>query len=157
MSLDLDLFKEHVKSADFQIGVDSGRWDIDSEPGFSEWPHVVIWVQATGKPQCPNRYHFRFLVDGYSQKAPNALPWDNENDKPLALEEWPNGGVRVNSVFNPSWKPNALYCPCDRVAMVGHETWKERHPDLWWNSESTITLYLDLLHQLLNSNEYANS
>ena len=70
---------------------------------------------------------------------------------------WPKGRNFVSNTFNPGWNPNALYTPCDRAAMAGHDGWKTQFPELWWQPHFKITVYLHFLHRLLNSKDYVNS
>ncbi|MCC7302470.1 MAG: hypothetical protein IT233_07505 [Bacteroidia bacterium] len=158
MRPDLQLFNTHVEEAEFQIGVDNGMWGIvDDNPQRPTWPYVIIWVQASPKPNAPNMYYFRFELSGYSASAPTACPWDIDGNQRLPDNLWPKGNKFVSSVFRPSWNPNALYAPCDRLAMGGHGDWQARHPELWWQPTFKIDKYLHFLHRLLNSADYVNS
>lgn len=157
MSVDKNIFNEHVESASFQIGVDEGKWGInDNDNSRSHWPYEYIWIKASPKENCPDKYYFRFELSNYPGQAPTACPWDNTTGMRLESSKWPSGGI-VSSVFNPNWNANALYAPCDRMAMPGHDSWKGQHPNLWWKSEFTIVVYLEFLYGLLNSKDYANS
>jgi len=158
MTPDAALFNQHVNDADFQSGIDSGMWGIqDHDPGYPAWPNVVIWVQAAPKSECPDKYFFKFNLSGYSATAPTACPWDVVTNTRLENSLWPKGSQFVSKTFNYNWKPHALYAPCDRVAMEGHEAWKTEFPELWWQPTFKITVYLNFLHRLLNSSDYAKS
>lgn len=147
--------RSHIAEANFQIGVDEGRWGIEKE---YPWPFVLIWVKAASKTGCPDKYCFRFDLTGYPSAAPTACPWDAESDKRLDNQLWPKGGNHVASVFNPGWNGGiALYAPCDRIAIPGHGQWATKFPHLWWRSDFKIIVYLNFLYQLLNSPEYASS
>ena len=75
----------------------------------------------------------------------------------LAAERWPRGnGGRVSAVFNPSWKGGvALYLPCDRVSLEGHGNWVTEMPSKIWRPSAGIYQYLELVHDLLHSPDYA--
>jgi hypothetical protein len=158
MSPDTLLFQSHTQKASFQECVDQGMWGI--EPGydkFQHWPIVLIWIQALPKPNGPQRYYFRFDLQGYPASAPTACPWNNNTNTRLENALWPTGKCLVSKTFNYNWNSNALYTPCDRVAMIGHDVWKTQFPELWWQSDFTISTYLHFLHGLLNSSDYAKS
>lgn len=161
MKPELLLFNQHVEKAGFQTGIDKGMWGIhNDDPTRPTWPIVFMWVQAAVKSACPDKYYFKFDLSGYSAVAPTACPWDIEKDKELPAGEWPKGSKLVSFTFNPGWRPGglcALYAPCDRVAMAGHEGWRTQFPHLWWQPGFKITVYLHFLHFLLNSPDYANS
>ena len=158
MRPDLLLFNQHVLESAFQTGVDNRMWGIENDdPARPPWPYVFIWVEAATKSDYPDRYYFRFDLNGYSNIAPTACPWDIVIDSRLASEKWPRGIKFVSNTFNPGWNPNALYAPCDRAAMPGHESWQQQFPELWWQSNFKIPVYLNFLHRLLNSADYANS
>jgi hypothetical protein len=158
MRPDALLFESHVKEGDFQYGVNQGMWAIiDPAPGFPAWPDVLIWVAAAPKLQEPDRFYFRFNLSGYPQVAPTATPWDLAGNRRLDNNRWPKGPQLVSRTFNHTWNPNALYAPCDRVAMVGHDPWKQQYPELWWQSSFRITVYLNFIYRLLHSSDYARS
>lgn len=158
MRPDTAIFNQHVNDADFQSGVDAGMWGIqDHDPGYPSWPLVTMWVQAAPKPGAPDKFYFRFDLNGYSATAPTACPWEPSGNTRLNNAMWPKGSQFVSKTFNHSWKPNALYAPCDRIAMEGHEAWRTEFPELWWQPTFKITVYLNFLHRLLNSADYAKS
>ena len=158
MRPDTLLFNQHVNDADFQSGIDQGMWGIqDYDPEYPAWPIVLIWIQATAKLGCPDKYFFRFDLNGYPSIAPTACPWDATTNVRLDNSMWPKGSQFVSKTFNFSWKPDALYAPCDRVAMPGHEPWQTEFPELWWQSSFKINAYLNFLHRLLNSSDYAKT
>lgn len=60
------------------------------------------------------------------------------------------------SVFRSDWQNGvALYLPCDRVAIVGHEAWRSRHPSQCWDEAKGIVRYLEVISELLNSGDYS--
>lgn len=145
------VFRVHVAAGPFQSGVALGRWRLVS----IKWPCVIIAVAAAPRQGAPEEYHFRFECSNYPQAAPNAQPWDTDNNAPSAAAKWPGGGPRITAAFNPGWQGGqAIYLPCDRVSMQGHNDWRTQHPHLVWTSTSDITLYLEALHDLLSSSAY---
>jgi hypothetical protein len=141
--------RAHVTGARFQIGVDRGEWRL---AGIT-WPHVLIAVAAAERPDSPTEVGLRFELSGYPTTAPIAAPWDLERDTPLDTSKWPKGD-RVGKAFNPSWKTDALYIPCDRAALPGHDGWKGQHPKYLWDGGKDITFYLRLVHEMLNDEDY---
>lgn len=101
------------------------------------------------------RIVLRFNLEGYPAKAPTGQPWDAENRGPLPNARWPRGSRHLNAIFNPNWNAAALYMPCDRVAMEGHDAWKQTFPEWWWTPRHTITHYLTFVsrHLLPTTNE----
>ncbi len=158
MSPDLELFNKHIKEAEFQIGLDKGMWGIvDENLQRPNWPYVIIWIKAAKKINAPDKLYLRFELSGYPSSAPTACPWDMSSNQPLPNDLWPQGNKFVSATFRPSWNNKALYAPCDRIAMVGHEGWKTQWPNLWWQPTFKIDVYLHFIHRLLNSSDYANS
>jgi len=154
MRPDLALFNEHVNASLFQIGMDKGKWGIcdDDSNTRPEWPCITIWILALDKLNCPDKYFFRFNLDGYPS-PPTAFLWDNIAQKKLEDTKWPK--LKSGSqVFRPA---DYLYLPCDRVGRMSHPEWEQVHADLWWHSGDKITKYLNCLYELLNSKDYANA
>jgi len=143
------LFRSHLEGVPFRSGLDRERWGFPGEPSVA-WPHCILWVQCEPRFGASARLSLRFDVTGYSAAAPNAVPWDTEKNQALTGEKWPKGPVNVSKVFNPGWNSGALYAPCDRIAMAGHDAWKTVHPQWWWTPDSEITLYLEFVHRCLN-------
>lgn len=157
MSVDKGMFKKHVNEAPFQNGVDQGRWEILSNEDFPEWPKVIIRIRARAKKDNPDFFSFRFDLNDYPSTPPTCCIWDEDKKAILENSKWPKGATYVSKVFNPGWKKEALYCPCDRIAIAGHDNWKTAHPDYYWRSDFTIVKYLQFIYDLLNSDDYANS
>lgn len=144
------LFRSHLDGTPFRSGSDRGRWGNPGDEPYVDWPHCVLWVESDIRFVASGRLALRFNLEGYSAQAPNAVPWDAEKGEPLAPADWPKGPGNVSSVFKPGWNVGALYAPCDRVAMQGHEPWKATLGQWWWTSDSDITLYLEFVHRCLN-------
>jgi len=136
-------FREHVERPDFVIGEARGRWRLLRVA----WPTADVAVTArdgTG-------WGFRFLLDGYPAALPNARPCDVSTGAPLTPDLWPRGEGRFAAVFAPGWNPSALYLPCDRLALPGHDQWRTQLPHLLWRPAVGIVHYLEILHELLAS------
>ena len=154
MKPDEALFLANLEEAAFRSGVDRGRWGFPTGEPSIEWPCCILWVQSETRFAESGRITLRFDLDGYPMKAPNAQPWDLEQYAMLPKEKWPKGPGNVSKVFNPGWNSTALYAPCDRVAMVGHDAWKTSHAYWWWTPDKSITHYLEFVHRCLNPSDY---
>jgi hypothetical protein len=118
----------------------------------TEWPHCYIAVKAKD-----GREHvLRFNCQGYPETPPTAGPWDIDQNKILDFAKWPKGnGGRLSAVFRTDWKDgSALYLPCDRVSIEGHDNWKTEMPSKIWRPTIGIMQYLELVHELLNCRDY---
>jgi hypothetical protein len=154
MGPDEGMFRAHLESGPFLSGADRGRWRLIE----ITWPYTVVGVSAAARENGPLEYVFRFECSNYPQSPPTAQPWDLEYGVPLAPARWPGGRSRVPAAFRPDWKGGqCLYLPCDRVSIEGHDAWRTQHPAMNWTSTSDITLYLDILYELLNSSDYTGA
>ena len=101
-------------------------------------------------------YVLRFNCAGYPQTAPTGGPWDLKTNQVLAFDLWPRGrGGRVSAVFRTDWKNGtALYLPCDRESLAGHDNWRHEMPSKIWHPADGIVQYLELVHELLHSRDY---
>ena len=132
----------------FLAGAAALRWRVERV----QWPKVHVAVHARDGQW----FSLRFDCTGYPATLPTAGPWDEQRDVPLPFERWPKSrGGRVGAVFNPGWKDGiALYLPCDREAMPGHDVWRTTTPALLWRPADGIVQYLEIAHELLNSGDY---
>ena len=147
MSPDEKALRCDVESGRFLAGEAKVRWRLIS----IEWPYLLIGVFAKDKRE----FVLRFNCAGYPQNPPTARLWDMASGAPLSVNDWPQGGGRIAAVFNPSWKSGvALYLPCDRTAIEGHDNWRHEHPAKIWNPAKGITQYLEIVHELLQSRDY---
>jgi len=48
-----------------------------------------------------------------------------------------------------------LYLPCDRESLVGHDNWRREMPSKIWRPADGLVQYLELVHELLQSRDYA--
>ena len=111
-------FQADVAKAAFRLGVVEGRWRIVK----IEWPNAFVGVVAKDARE----FVLRLNCSGYPQLPPTGGPWDIERDQVLAFGDWPQGkGGRVSAVFRTDWKDGtALYLPCDRESIKGHDGWR---------------------------------
>jgi hypothetical protein len=147
------VFCEHLLGGAFLRGAARGRWRLVR----MAWPYAVIAVAAAPREGSPTEYGFRFELTNYPQAPPTAQPWDMENDRPLEPGRWPTGRSRLAAAFNPSWNAQAVYIPCDRIAIQGHDGWRTQHPSMIWSPAGDITQYLRVLNELLNSGDYSGA
>jgi hypothetical protein len=151
---DQSLLESDLAAPEFRCGEMEGRWRHISTP----WPKVVIAVSAAPIPSSPAEYAFRFDCTGYREVAPTAQPWNAGTNSPLVHRDWPTGKSIVPSVFRPQWKDGlGLYLPCDRLAIQGHDSWRNEHPARLWNPERGIICYLEQIYELLNSSDYTGT
>ena len=148
-SLDQQAFEADVNSGAFLNGSFSGRWGLES----ITWPHALIWVRAGDG----SRLLLRFELTNYPRNAPTAQPWDGEANVALSPARWPRGHERINAAFNPNWNAGALYIPCDRIAIQGHEAWRQQHPSMLWDPAVGIHRYVRVVSDLLSSPDYARA
>jgi len=149
--VDERVFMDDIRKGPFQSGEARGRWRLVSVA----WPYAVIAVSAAPRPNSPGEFYLRFDLSNYPQSPPTARPWDIELDAPLADGKRPHGSSRVPKAFRTDWKSGiALYIPCDREAIDGHDAWRTQHPSMIWNPRDGITLYLRIVHELLTSSDY---
>jgi hypothetical protein len=142
-------FRADVSKAAFRLGELQGRWRL---VGVT-WPFALIGVFAKDGLE----YTFRFNCAGYPQAPPTGGLWDVERNQTLAFAKWPrSSGGRVGSVFRPDWKNGtALYLPCDRESMAGHDNWRTEMPSKIWRPADGIVHYLELVHELLHCRDYS--
>jgi len=153
MTPDEALFNEHLSDPAFLAGCDRGKWGLHGSVEAAPWPSALFWIAAAAKIGAPDRYSFKFDLDGYPAKAPAACPWDVAKSARLEVGLWPKGPLLVSKVFNGG---ASLYAPCDRNAMPGHGEWQNVHKQWWWQSSHTFVNYLKFVHGLLHTEDYAN-
>lgn len=152
MGPDERVLRAHIEGGPFQSGVDRGYWRLI----VITWPHVFLVVSAAPRDQAPSEYVFRFECSNYPRVPPTARPWDAKRNVPLEAAKWPGGSGRVAFAFRPDWLGGqALYLPCDRLAIAGHDAWRTQHSHLIWKTTSDITLYLEAIYDLLHSRDYS--
>lgn len=147
MAPDERALRADLESGRFLAGEAGKRWRLVAV----DWPGVQIGITARDNRE----FVLRFDCSGYPQNPPTARPWSAEKNAPLDVSLWPKGGARIAAVFNPNWKSGiALYLPCDRTAIEGHDNWRNEYPSKIWNPAKGITQYLEIVHELLQSRDY---
>ena len=142
-------FQADVAKAAFRLGEVEGRWRIV----MIAWPFAFVAVVAKDGRE----FVLRLNCSGYPQQPPTGGPWDIERDQVLAFGDWPQGkGGRVSAVFRTDWKGGtALYLPCDRESIKGHDVWRQQMPSKVWRPSDGIVHYLEQVYELLHCRDYA--
>jgi hypothetical protein len=143
-------FRADVERAPFLLGVAEGRWELICLTG------TIAIIAVTAKDG--RTYELRFDVTGFPQQPPTARLWDSAKGTPLPFGRWPRSqrGGRLGAVFRQDWKDGtALYLPCDREALAGHDGWRTQMPSQIWRPSVGIVHYLELVHELLHCPDYA--
>lgn len=141
-------FRADVSRPAFKLAELEGRWRLET----IAWPHAFIAVKARDN-RLPT---LRFELSGFPDAPPTAGLWDADRNGPLAHHLFPKKQGRVGAVFRTDWKGgSALYLPCDREAVQGHDNWRTEMPSKIWRPADGIVQYLELAHELLNSRDYA--
>ena len=157
---DQRLFDADATSADFRAGALKGYWGLagaDILPEQPAWPRRILWIAAAPRPNAPDRYYVDLDLTGYRADAPTGTFWNPNTKSILEFNLRPKGkpDSRVAKVFRTDWKDGkAFYHPYDRVAAKDHTDWPRDQPSLIWDSEHTITHYLEEIHSLLNCGDY---
>lgn len=139
--------RQFFDSARFRSGVCRGKWRLVK----LEFPIALVEVR------CPDGrwLGMRFECTGYPHSLPNGVPWDCGAGTRLTDERWPRG-QRISPVFNPGWKGgNALYIPCDRESIIGHDQWLQDHPELVWDPSRGLEVYLEGILSVLDSPDFS--
>lgn len=141
-------FLVDVNKPAFRLGQAEGRWLLLNV----SWPLTLISVTAKDN----SHYVFRFDCSGFPQIPPTATLWDPDVNARLPFDRWPRSrGGRLGAVFRPGWKKGmALYLPCDRLSIEGHDNWRTEMPSKIWKPDEGIIQYLELVHELLNCRDY---
>lgn len=141
-------FLADLAKPNFRLGQLEGRWRLIG----MQWPHAQIAIRAKDDLE----FTLRFECSGYPQTPPTAGPWDSEKNSMLPFDRWPKSrGGRLAAVFKTDWKGGtALYLPCDRESIAGHENWRNDMPSKIWRPQDGIIQYLELVYELLHSRDY---
>ncbi len=142
-------FRSDIGKPAFRLAAAEGRWRLVG----IVWPFVLVAVTAIDKRE----YVLRLDCGGYPQQPPTGGPWDSARNSVLAFDRWPRSkGGRLGTVFRPDWKAGtALYLPCDRLSITGHDNWRHELPSKIWRPADGINQYLELVHELLNCADYS--
>lgn len=140
---------DHLRSARFQAGIDSGRWRLISK----SWPNALIAISAAPREGAPAEFVLKFELSGYPTIAPNGCPWDLDADTVLPAAKRPKG-VRVGQIFRADWNEGrGLYAPWERLAL-DHADWAAKYPKDIWTPRRDLTFYLTNVHDALNNDDY---
>jgi predicted secreted protein len=148
MGPDEKALRADVAKATFRAAAAKKRWRLID----IAWPKVLVAVAAKDGRE----FVLRFDCTGFPVTPPTAGLWDTQRNALLAADLWPRSkGGRVGAVFNFGWKNGtALYLPCDREAISGHDHWRQQMPSKLWRAEAGLPQYLELIHELLNCSDY---
>ena len=150
MAPDERSLRADLASARFLAGEDRGRWVFRD----LEWPHLFIDVAASDG----RHFTLRLNCTGFPTSPPTGTFWDIAVNGQLAFSRWPAGGERIRLAFRPDWKNGAaLYIPCDRESIAGHDQWPSQYPQLIWDPAKGIAHYLGVVHDLLQSRDYTRA
>ena len=151
ISPDERVFRDHLSGAKFAVGLKQGKWRI---VGDIEWPHALIAISAAQRENSPEEFFFCFNLSGYPGEAPTATPWDPSTENVLSSGMRPKGD-RVGYVFRSDWENGqALYAPCDRVALRWHPEWRQSYAAHAWDVTKDLTWVLQFIYRLLNDADY---
>ena len=113
--------------------------DKDLEVGFAKDRHA---------------YTLRLQCDDYPAMPTGAF-WDLTTGQWLSAHRWPRTGARFGSALRTDWQGGcALYIPCDRASIAGHEVWLQLHPAWAWSPTVGISRYLEVVWTMLNGDDY---
>lgn len=132
----------HLDQAPFALGEMNGHWHLRN----ISWPFVFIDIRAND-----NRiFTLRLQCDGYPN-LPTGAFWDPTNNSWLPANLWPKAGGRFGTALRTDWQHGtALYIPCDRMSIAGHEPWRQLYPAWCWDPGIGIARYLEVVWTLLN-------
>lgn len=137
---------EHLEKAPFVMGEMNGRWGLRD----ISWPFVFFDVRARDNHQ----FTLRLQCDGYPG-LPTGAFWDSVNGSWLPAHCWPRAGARFGAALRTDWQGGtALYIPCDRNSIAGHEQWLQLHPAWAWDPIIGIARYLEVVWMMLNGEDY---
>jgi hypothetical protein len=140
--------KAYFESAAYLSGEDDGRWALRS----IEWPYVLVDLFAANK----DRYTLRLQCDGYPAIPPTGAFWDIQSSAYLEASRWPRVGAQRGQSFRTDWQNGtALYIPCDRHGIAGHDQWSQIYPAWIWAPCVGLSRYLNVVSELLNGADYA--
>lgn len=150
MAPDEQSLRADLASARFLSGEDKNRWEL----ARLQWPLLFVSVVASDG----RRFGLRLNCTGFPSNPPTGTFWDFGANTRLPFDKWPRGGERISLAFKPDWKNgDALYIPCDRESIAGHEGWVAQYPQLIWNPAKGISHYLEVVYGILHSRDYASA
>ena len=144
LNADEQALRDHLRSGLFLSGEDEGHWE------FREvcWPYVLVDVLAYND----QRFTLRLRCDDYPKLAPTGAFWDTSSNAPLAPVYWPRSRANYGQALRTDWQGGtALYIPCDRQSISGHDQWMQLYPAWLWDSSIGLARYLIVVSTLLRS------
>ena len=136
----------HLEMAPYFTGEVNGRW---STRGI-DWPFALFDVFAKDG----RAYTLRLECEGYPGMPTGAF-WDTQKGQWLAPSLWPRAGARFGAALRTDWQGGtALYIPCDRKSIPGHEPWLQLHPAWAWDPAVGVARYLEVVWTMLNGDDY---
>jgi hypothetical protein len=137
---------EHLDQGPFLMGEMNGRWRLRD----ISWPIAFIDIRARDHRE----YTLRLQCDGYPGMPTGAF-WDPDSGSWLPAHRWPRAGARFGAALRTDWQGGtALYIPCDRTSIAGHEAWLQLHPAWTWDPNIGIARYLQVVWTMLNGEDY---
>jgi hypothetical protein len=147
MAPDEQSLRADLMSARFLAGQDRNRWRFQK----LQWPYVFVDIIARDA----RAFTLRLNCSGFPATPPTGTFWNLVTNVRLPFDQWPQGGQRIQLAFKSGWKNgDALYIPCDRESIAGHEGWVAQYPQLIWQPAKGISHYLEVVHDLLQSRDY---
>lgn len=142
---------QSIESANFRIGEIEDHWNLIKREG------IILFISVRAKDK--QDYIFRLDCSNYPQVPPTGGLWDSLTNDTLSANKWPTSKTErgiVKSVFRPDWHGGkSIYFPCDRLSMAAHPEWSIRYPSMTWRQSEGIVRYLEIIHEILNSNDYS--
>jgi len=146
VSADQAKLLEHLEQAAFLMGEMDSRWRLREV----SWPFIFVDIRA--KDDC--EFTLRLQCDGYPAPPTGAF-WDPLSNSWLPASRWPRTGARFGVALRADWHGGtALYIPCDRNGIAGHEQWLQLHPAWCWDPAIGVARYLDVVWSMLNGDDY---
>jgi hypothetical protein len=134
--------RDHLRSAPFLSGEDESRWRLREV----RWPYVLV----DARTYYDQWFTLRLRCDGYPRQAPTGGFWDTASDAPLAAARWPRAQINCGQALRTDWQGGtALYIPCDRQSISGHDQWMQLYPAWLWDPSIGLIRYLTVVSTLL--------
>lgn len=159
MSPDQLMFENHLLLPQYRQGEILGYWgkvNADDEKG-PEWPYSLFWISVPRRGNSKfDKYFLRMELTNYNVVAPAGCFWDVEKNCRLDNSLWPVVTGPMHQAFRTNWSsPFELYAPWDRGGINAHPEWVQTNSAVSWKKGgSKIHNYLEIMHEILNSEHY---
>ena len=141
-----DALEAHLEMAPYFVGEVNGRWRLRG----IDWPFALFDVIARDG----RSYKLRLDCEGYPGMPTGAF-WDVQQGRWLTPDRWPRAGARFGNALRTDWQGGtALYIPCDRRSISGHEQWLQLYPAWAWDPAVGVARYLEVVWTMLNGDDY---